>query len=473
MQLDKLYEWLCENQGTREQLYDHLRESEFLTLTRNWTQWSRNLYERAGSEVRIVGLYYNGQTRRRLNPGDGESYFKFINSIGTGETLMYIHTGDEDAYLIPFEWLEGLYQSCYDKVEQWWRCDGDRRRVEGHRWQTPLIRGRRYSEGYIKEHMDKCVVNGMLYPKNELTMTPDGYMCHESLMNSRFRTCTSCGALAHESPYIRLCEECGERQEYDTKQRDYISGYHSCNHWKALKLPHETADYDLLGCELEVDCGDEDVVSESVEIDCIRSYDCVADIQSDGSLQGGFEVITHPCTHGYLKVNMGALLTDAVYYQDYECHEKAGFHVHVSRSSLPGRDDCKKLDYFVHKYKDQVCDIARRNSHEWARFTKNPSNGIHGDSFGMSTTRYSAINFENNRTVEFRLFAQPTTKRRLQIYLDFVQSLVEFVRMSDVIDGDAWAKYSRYVKANKARFDALADEQLIEKEMEQHVYCDS
>lgn len=472
MKLLELYNWFCEAVESRDPCIQKFREQKYLTTMRRWNGWSRHCYDHAERPVTIYGFHHESSLRRVILPdNDYLSYDTFLRAIGEGELLLVVHAGEHTS-VVPFEWVEGLYEDCYRSVDQWWRCDGDGRRVEGHRWQSPLIRGRRYSEGYKEAHFETCVVTGECMPRCDLTMTPDGYMCQSALQDSKYRTCTSCGNIAHNSSFIRLCEQCGTIQEDHSKERDYVSGYHDCNHWKAIRLSHETEEHDLLGCELEVDCGEGSDASEVAYQD-LRSYDCVADIQSDGSLQEGFEVITHPCTHGYLKVNMGDLLTDAVYYQDYDNHHKAGFHVHVSRSSLPGVSDCKKLDYFVHKYKEQVCEIANRRSDEWARFTKDPSNGIHGDSFGTSHTRYSAINFENSRTVEFRVFSQPTTKRRLQIYLDFVQSLVEFVRMSDVIDGDAWGKYSRYVKANKARFDVLATVTIIEKETEQHVYCDS
>ena len=432
-----------------------LRDQKYLTLIRRWTGWSRSIYELAGHRVLVKGVELNGDLRDRIQLQEGSTIDEQVDSImllSLANTLMCVESDEGYTARLPLEWFEETYEYCYENVHQYWVCDGSRELVDGHRWEAPLINGHRYCQSHLDRYFVHCVETGTYDDRREMVETPRGWMTRLAVETSEFRTCSSCGCLAHDSLYISLCKMCGDQQQYHADNRDYSSEYHSCYHWKKHALPDEDEDVVLYGCEIEVDNG---ACDDTFDLEQIRSHDLVADIQSDGSLEQGFEVITHPASHGYLKVHLGAVVQDSMAYMDCEYEHKAGFHVHVGRSHLSG-DACKRIDYFVHRYREEVTELAWRESDEWAGFSKD----IYGrfDDFGRSGSRYEAINFNNSRTIEFRIFAPPPTKGRADLYLDFVRSVVEYCRLTTnyhVQEENAWRDYVKYVKANSHIYDVL------------------
>ncbi len=440
-----------------------LRDQKYLTLVRKWTGWSRYIYDLAGQRIFVKGAEIHGHLRGRLPLQSSDTTInESVDSImllSLDETLLCVET-EEGGYTarLPLEWFEETYEYCYENVSQYWICDGSRDIVAGHRWEAPLINGHRYCQDHLDRYFVHCVESGEYDDSREMVKTPRGWMTRLAVQTSEFRTCNSCGNLAHESLYISLCNSCGDQQQYDADNRSYSSEYHSCYHWKKHILDDEDEDVVLYGCEIEVDNGQRE---DSLDLEDIRSHDLVADIQSDGSLEQGFEVITHPSSHGYLKVHLGDVVQDSMEYMDCEYEHKAGFHVHVGRSHLSG-DACKRLDYFVHRYREEVTQLAYRDSDEWAGFNKDINDRF--DLFGKSNSRYEAINFNNDRTIEFRMFAPPPTKGRVDMYLDFVKSVVEYCRLTTnyhVQEENAWRDYVKYVKANRHTYDVLIKHRLF------------
>jgi hypothetical protein len=222
-------------------------------------------------------------------------------------------------------------------------------------------------------------------------------------------------------------EEDQEADEEDEPEYDYIGSYHSSKR----NLGHIPSSYDmrsprvLLGLELEIEVSDDydkdtrakvllDGMSDYRDEDGIRHTYCL--MEEDGSLDNGFEMVTaytgldvHKAQLQYFK-NKTAGLTS---HNTSTC----GLHVHVCKSSMTTLHAAKMVLFINDPANiDLVKCIARRTDASYSKI-KNKKDDKHWlkDSVHsskdkdeqirrMNSDRYEALNFKNDRTIEFRLF---------------------------------------------------------------------
>jgi hypothetical protein len=218
-----------------------------------------------------------------------------------------------------------------------------------------------------------------------------------------------------------------EQDEDQDPEYDYIGSYHSSKR----NLGHIPSSYDmrsprvLLGLELEIEVSDDydkdtrakvllDGMSDYKDEDNIRHTYCL--MEEDGSLDNGFEMVTaytgldvHKAQLQYFK-NKTAGLTS---HNTSTC----GLHVHVCKSSMTTLHAAKMVLFINDPANiDLVKCIARRTDASYSKI-KNKKDDKHWlkDSVHsskdkdeqirrMNSDRYEALNFKNDRTIEFRLF---------------------------------------------------------------------
>ena len=222
-------------------------------------------------------------------------------------------------------------------------------------------------------------------------------------------------------------EEDQEQEDEDEPEYEHIGGYHSSKR----NLGHIPSSYDmrsprvLLGLELEIEVSDDydkdgraglllDNMSDYRDEDGIRHTYCL--MEEDGSLDNGFEMVTaytgldvHKAQLQYFK-NRTAGLTS---HDTSTC----GLHVHVCKSSMTTLHAAKMV-LFINDPENigLVKAIARRSDASYSKI-KNKKDDKHWlkDSVHsskdkdeqirrMNSDRYEALNFKNDRTIEFRLF---------------------------------------------------------------------
>jgi hypothetical protein len=218
-----------------------------------------------------------------------------------------------------------------------------------------------------------------------------------------------------------------EDEEEDEPEFEHIGSYHSSKR----NLGHIPSSYDmrsprvLLGMELEIEVNDSydkdtraglllEGMSDYKDEDGIRHTYCL--MEEDGSLTNGFEMVTaytgldvHKAQLQYFK-NKTAGLTS---HNTSTC----GLHVHVCKSSMTTLHGAK-LVLFINDPANikLVGDIARRTDASYSQI-KNKKDDKHWlkDSVHsskdrdeqlrrMNSDRYEALNFKNEKTIEFRLF---------------------------------------------------------------------
>lgn len=234
--------------------------------------------------------------------------------------------------------------------------------------------------------------------------------------DSHYATCTRCGCIIHadnacfdddDDPY---CFECSTRHANQRAIRDY--------YYKPKPIFLGKGER-FFGVELEVDtageCNEnaERVINIANGEGANRIY-----CKHDGSLDDGFEIVTHPMTLDYhMKTMPWKKVLEKLKSMDYLSHQAytCGLHVHVNRSSLgvteQDRDACiARILYFFEKHWDELLKFSRRTNSQldrWAArygYKEHPMEILDRAKKGTGGGRYSCINLQNQSTIEFRMF---------------------------------------------------------------------
>lgn len=105
-----------------------------------------------------------------------------------------------------------------------------------------------------------------------------------------------------------------------------------------------------------------------------------------------------------------------------------GIHIHINRSYLT-TEEIHKLDAFVNLYSRYFRRFARRRS-DYARYNVNKRI----DELGNNNydDRYSALNFRNENTIEFRIFRGNLKYSSIMALFELIQGTCDFIKKSGV-----------------------------------------
>lgn len=220
-----------------------------------------------------------------------------------------------------------------------------------------------------------------------------------------------------------------------------------------------------LGLECEINTGYLTHSTRSIAQvvnDAVGRY---AYLKSDGSIGEGFELVTHPMSHdwamGEFPWQLFSTLTD-----DYgvENDERCGIHVHVSRDGFRDAAHMYRWQKFFYRNRRPIQTLARRRNSSWAKFTDAgrdlalyaAKSGTTGNSYHpggewyvprryrgtyLQWDRYSAINVQNEATLEVRIFAGSVNATEVKAALNLVHGSVEYTRNLDsqkIIKSGGW-----------------------------------
>ena len=213
----------------------------------------------------------------------------------------------------------------------------------------------------------------------------------------------------------------------------------------------------------------------------LEEYD-LAYLKSDGSLNDGFEIVTHPMTHDFFKNeadefwNTVAVLRDQYRVMTWGTGT-AGIHIHISRTGFKGGPHMHRFLNLVYSNEQLYSTIAGRQSSRWAKFDDVDTavrNGQDEEGYtqykrfrsfkhkildGRNTDRYSAVNTQNRDTLELRIFKSTTKPERIKAYMDLAHASVEYTRnltLQQVKDGAlSSSAFITYVRENGSLYEHL------------------
>lgn len=247
-------------------------------------------------------------------------------------------------------------------------------------------------------------------------------------IDSNYTLCQEC-----YYEHYTCCEDCGriianEDCYYIDEYDDYPYCYGCYQQVQQHKGIH---DYDykpdpifhgnsnrFLGVELEVDCGGhiDDNAREVLEIaNDVQEENLY--IKHDGSLEDGFELVTHPMTLDYHKNIMPWIeIMKRLISMGYKSHKTTtcGLHCHINRSAFGDtyeeqEEVIARILYFVEHHWAEMLRFSRRTEGQMQRWAarygiKSKPKELMDDAKNNNYSRYRCINIQNYNTIEFRMF---------------------------------------------------------------------
>ena len=223
-----------------------------------------------------------------------------------------------------------------------------------------------------------------------------------------------------------LCDSCTDDYRLENgsvyyKDSGYIQEYHP-----DIDLHFYGNGPKFLGCEYEVQGGGcnsniaESIFGNYKEFYCSR----------DGSLEEGFEAITHPCSPSHMLSNIDwEEITKRLGRNDYDDEEGAGFHIHISREHFKSNSHIGKLIRF---FSDNYQELVKFGNRTWDTANKwaEPTDYDEDDKFidiysNAKGERYSAVNVWPSETVEIRLFGCTYRPEVIRSYIQFVDVITD------------------------------------------------
>ena len=212
-----------------------------------------------------------------------------------------------------------------------------------------------------------------------------------------------------------------------------------------------------LGLELEVEAKDGDYNWGAEYV-----YNQVHDrayLKYDGSLSNGFEIVSHPHSLEEFQKEFPWHMLDELKTNGFRSWNTSscGIHVHVSRAAF--KDDAHQIKFtkLIYDNQRQVERLAGRKS-SYAKFN-DKGKVVRKVKFGnQSDGRYSAVNNENENTLEVRVFRGSLRKERVLSALEFTHAAVEYTKTLKMVAKDkplSWARFIAYVVLNHETYPNL------------------
>ena len=275
----------------------------------------------------------------------------------------------------------------------------------------------------------------------------------ETCRDEEYTNCDRCGRLIRndevyyidDNEDIPYCHSCYEEMD-DATIHNY--GY--------KPVPIFRGDGPLyMGVELEIDKGG-NYESNADELLSIANFQLEnMYCKHDGSIEYGFEMVTHPMTLDYHKNEMPwKKIFEKAVSMNYRSHQTStcGLHVHVNRSAFGDieaqEDVISRIVYFVEAHWNELLKFSRRTEasiNRWAaRYGIAENAKLTYDKAKKSNyNRYVCVNLTNYDTIEFRIFRGTLRYETFMATLQLVHEIcTKAIAMSDAeFEAMCWADF--------------------------------
>jgi hypothetical protein len=215
----------------------------------------------------------------------------------------------------------------------------------------------------------------------------------------------------------------------------------------------------FMGFELEIELCGSMVDVDALEV-CEEAFGDIAYYKHDGSLDNGFEIVTHPMTlaaHQELidwdfceRLRNGGVLS----WNSGTC----GLHVHISRSSFRSLTHMALFQFLILHNEQQFSMLAGRAGSDWARFGDVSQTVIKEMKGKAYRGRYEAVNVTNSSTLEVRIFRGSLKKERVLMALELVNACWAYTKnmgSNAYINGACdWSSFAAWCK-DKEEYEEL------------------
>lgn len=369
-----------------------------------------------------------------------------------------------------------------------------------------------FSEHYV--HCDDCNDTFETHDTQYIESTSE-MICNDCIERSFF-WCNSCDTYCHDndSTYIEhlgdicdacygcgdygYCQVCHENYHIDNLNYCQSSGDSTCldckpetcihpysyepnpNFHHVIKgvstyQPVEKKSELYFGVELEIDSHEhnENIKETSKEI---AKDEKLFYCKDDGSLNYGFEIVSHPFSWDYFQNNK-SIFKNALSvskrdgFLSHDVHT-CGMHIHVSKKALTNLD-IFKIVYFVYSNPDFLKIVSNRN---WSQINQYCSLDLKDFVYTSEraeqkvksicrlakaktgSPKYVAINITKPSTIEFRIFRGTLNWITYQKNIQFVHSLVNWCKntsLKEIQSANSVFSYYDFLMCNQTKYKHL------------------
>ena len=288
--------------------------------------------------------------------------------------------------------------------------------------------------------------------------------------------CSECGRVVYrDDAYFddndnAYCYTCHERlsdraiKEYSYKPEPVLYGSGSL----------------YLGVELEIDNGGEADSNADILLNTANMNDERIYCKHDGSIDCGFEIVSHPMSLDYHMNTMNwKEIFDKAVSMGYRSHQTStcGLHCHVSRLGFSILSEIQeaviaRIVYFVENHWNELLKFSRRteaNMNRWASrygITGN-TQSTYKNAKDKHMGRYVAVNLENDDTIEFRLFRGTLRYETFIATLQLVDEICRVcIRLSDEeLERLSWGDFVLQIHDKPELIDYLKSKRLYVNEI--------
>lgn len=312
----------------------------------------------------------------------------------------------------------------------------------------------------LDEFTALCTCCGRRVWYSEAETDGDTVLC-QSCYDYSYTRCEGCGRIISndnanyddddEYPY---CDACYERM---------INSTIRCYNYKPEPIFYGK-DKLYYGVEVEVDKGGEYRDNAQILLDTANSGNEMIYIKHDGSINEGFEIVSHPMTLDYHENHMNWLeVFEKAIEMGYRSHNTStcGLHIHVSRSAF-GRNYADqevaiaRIVYFVEHHWNELLKFSRRTEasmNHWASrygISENTQD-TYKKAKDKHMGRYVAVNLENYGTVEFRIFRGSLRYKTFIAALQLVDTICRLaIGLSDKeLENMSWSDFVLKIGSDK------------------------
>ncbi len=277
-----------------------------------------------------------------------------------------------------------------------------------------------------------------------------------------YTTCEDCGRLIHNDDALYedgedypYCRDCFERLNHNA-----IKNYS----YKPEPIFYGSGNL-FYGVELEIDKGGEEDCNAQKLLDIANKNDERIYCKHDGSIHNGFEIVSHPMSLDYHTNNMNwNTIFEKAVALGYCSHQTktCGYHIHCSRRAFgknyeEQEEAIGRVVFFVEKHWNELVKFSRRtleNLNHWAAKYATISNTT-GETYKKAKDkclgRYVAVNLENEKTIEFRLFRGTLRYKTFLAALQLVDEICYCaINMTDSgIEEMSWLDFVQRILPNK------------------------
>ena len=371
---------------------------------------------------------------------------------------------------------EPLCESCYEY--DYFTCEdcGDVFRNED----IVEIHGRNGTWGFVCQDCAdndycRCMDCGEYFiSRAGYTDTNGDFLCEDCYTWHDWGTCEDCGCfsrdLAEGEDDCYYCPCCID----DHNRRDVIHRYGFKPEAVIRKRMNELDTEFTFGVEDEVD-GRDWGLSERAEPTAEEIADLTDRVymKHDGSLNTGFEIVSHPGTLAHHLYEMpGKGICSKALKAGFRSHDAGtcGLHIHVGRAGLGNSAEerditIRKVIVIVNRYWDELARFTRRTTsqlNQWAACNSIAGyrlDAVINDDWAADrirthnshSARYVAINCENEATIEFRIFRGTLKRDTIIASLQLCWNICKYAMTHDwnEVQSGNWLDVCRYKHWNE------------------------